>query len=331
VALPLGLLVRTGWSLRSLRRPALLRSHAADGHHGAARARRSLKAEDEAHEAPPRAAGKRTRIAGAAEADWAPAAAGASFGALRDRTLARLQAVEGGVCALLLPLAAEAVAAWEGPCAKAAFVAAAGHGMTWRRAHSIQGAVEVHAWWRAACERRHAALHAWRVQLELDELLAPAYRQRGAAGVSPDTELDAMRVIVRCAAELTRDTCAAYALPDGSLRATEAAALGDFERGAAALSALVAMADALLAAERLGALRGFLDAASAVLAVLLQLARRSEAALTHRLAWQRDMCLRLGPAAGCAAADTAAAPPLVSRLRFNTAAPEGGPMAALAA
>jgi hypothetical protein len=138
-----------------------------------------------------------------------------------------------------------------------------------------------------------------------------------AAYNSPGCELDAMRHILSQASGSTHTAAARLTLPDGGLRAPDAAWVADFDRGHNAALALLASGQAFVAQQRMEPLRSFLDAAEAVLNGMCLYTHDAGRALRGRVAWTGEACAALGDVAGTRAEAQACVPPLVARLRLR--------------
>jgi hypothetical protein len=248
---------------------------------------------------------------------------------LPDRTFATLHAAEAQVLDLMLPCIGAAAAAWVGPSSREAYAREGGQGLTWLRVRTIEGALEVSFWLEAVCELRLRALRAWRDTLGEDGQRQLAYTV-DAAFNSPESELEALRYILKCASASTHSAAAAVARPDGSMRPQDAAWVDDFRRGHAAALRLVADGHAFVARQRMEPLRSYLDVAEAVLEGMCRYTRHTARALRYRMTWTSETCVALGDAAGCRVTAAAAVAPLVARMRLVRDDEQGARLLALA-
>ena len=237
---------------------------------------------------------------------------------LRDRAFHSFALVEASTFRALRPMIDKVCHAWAGTTCAAAFRASRGAGMSWARVRAIQGALEANTWLRRALLARQRALHAWRTTLDASDERELAYSVEVDRVMTPDIELDALRVLLRAGAAATQAAVAAATTAAGGARPEWCTAwMQDYREGHAAGDALVAVAQACLAQERLSPLRAYLNMADAVFVGMLRYTEEAEAQLRTRVAWQTAMCLQLGDAAGDAAVLLASTPPLLARLRLT--------------
>jgi hypothetical protein len=249
--------------------------------------------------------------------------------ALADRTLTVSQAAQAQMHCFLAPHIASAARSWTGPLSATQYGRIRGEGMTWHRVRGMEGALEVAVWMRDVVAQRLTGLRAWRATLDAETLRSPAFFCDSAFAV-PESELEAMRVILTGARMLTAFTTESTRQPDGGLLPQHAAWMYDYDQGHGAAMSMVANAHAFCASQRMESLRNYLDGAEAVLEGIGRYTRSSVESLQQRVEWTTLAAAAQGAAAGCWIEARSSLAPLVHRLRLTGEDPDGARLLALA-